>query len=121
MPIAPSHFAQVEMSSKFGAEPGEAHHLIRQAFEDGVEPAQQYLDAAKTLGKEFRYVVFGHTHHAKRVDLKLPGGGRYLNSGTWANFMRFPDDLFDKDEERSHDVPMKMEIMSKDITALNGL
>ncbi len=32
----PDTGSQVEMGSKFGAEPGEAHHLIRQAFEDGM-------------------------------------------------------------------------------------
>jgi ornithine decarboxylase len=32
----PDTGSQVEMSSKFGAEPGEAHHLIRRAFEDGM-------------------------------------------------------------------------------------
>ncbi|MBZ5537309.1 MAG: type III PLP-dependent enzyme [Acidobacteriia bacterium] len=32
----PDTGSQVEMSSKFGAEPGDAHHLIRQAFEAGM-------------------------------------------------------------------------------------
>ncbi|XUJ32998.1 hypothetical protein ACQ5SK_33120 [Bradyrhizobium japonicum] len=39
----------------------------------------------------FRHVVFGHTHQAKRVSL---GDGRwYFNSGTWADVLRFPNEI----------------------------
>lgn len=60
------------------------------AHETGIE----YRKAAQALAtRGFRYVVFGHTHYAR--DVALPGGARYLNSGTWANLMRFPPGLAD--------------------------
>jgi UDP-2,3-diacylglucosamine pyrophosphatase LpxH len=84
-------------------------HLLRSAirklgddpsFDRDREPeGSVYLERAEALTRRrdgdggFRHVVFGHTHHAK--DVALSGGGRYLNSGTWANLMRFPRELFD--------------------------
>jgi hypothetical protein len=77
---------------------------LRQAFRalegdptwrEDVESGRRYLDAARKLaGSEgnrrgYRYVVFGHTHHAKRQEL-AEEGAVYLNSGTWANLMKFP-------------------------------
>ena len=78
---------------------------LRQAFRaleddptwnENVESGKRYLDAAKALAsgdayrRGYRWVVFGHTHHAKRVELP-DEGSVYLNSGTWANLMRFPE------------------------------
>lgn len=64
------------------------------SFDRTVEN-QRYRDAAALLGncgedqKGYQAVIFGHTHHAK--DLIVPGTGvRYLNTGTWANLMKFP-------------------------------
>ena len=59
------------------------------SFDESYETAPVYLDAAQKLAQGgIRYVLFGHTHLAKRVDL---GEGRvYLNSGTWADLIRFP-------------------------------
>jgi UDP-2,3-diacylglucosamine pyrophosphatase LpxH len=57
-----------------------------------VETKAPYLEAARQLARGgFRYVVFGHTHLAKRVDLGL--GATYLNTGTWADLIFFPRDL----------------------------
>jgi UDP-2,3-diacylglucosamine pyrophosphatase LpxH len=56
----------------------------------------RYLKAAAALSGRFQVVVFGHTHFYK--DVPLPGGGRYLNTGTWANLMRFPRALLGADE-----------------------
>lgn len=67
-----------------------------ETFSLEVETGRRYLDAATALsngGLRFGHVVFGHTHHAK--DHPLAGGGRYLNSGTWADLMRFPDAALD--------------------------
>ena len=63
------------------------------AFDRSVEGDKTYLDAAESLAKngDFKFVLFGHTHLAK--DVQLENGGRYLNSGTWANLMRFPQQL----------------------------
>jgi len=77
---------------------------LRQAFralegdytwKPDVEAGRRYLRAAKTLAADsgersgYRFVVFGHTHHAKCVDLP-DEGAVYLNSGTWANLLEFP-------------------------------
>jgi hypothetical protein len=67
----------------------------RTSFDVGVE-ADRYLDAAKALAERgFRVVIFGHTHHAKRI--ALPGGATYLNCGTWADLMRIPDVVYEGD------------------------
>jgi UDP-2,3-diacylglucosamine pyrophosphatase LpxH len=62
------------------------------SFDTSYETVPAYLDAARALAdRGFRYVLFGHTHLAKRVDL---GGGRaYLNTGTWADLIRFPEGI----------------------------
>jgi UDP-2,3-diacylglucosamine pyrophosphatase LpxH len=63
------------------------------SFDPKVETATEYRDAAEELvGDKFEYVIFGHTHQAKDVD--LGGGRRYLNTGTWADVLRFPEDIF---------------------------
>jgi UDP-2,3-diacylglucosamine pyrophosphatase LpxH len=61
-------------------------------FDTAKESATEYLEAAHELAdRGFRYVIFGHTHQAKQVDL---GNGRfYLNSGTWADVLRFPVEI----------------------------
>ncbi len=70
-----------------------------QSFDESVETASEYLDAAQALATNgVTHVVFGHTHMAKRIP--LASGGFYLNSGTWADVMEFPRDLLSapKDE-----------------------
>ncbi|MBN1210864.1 MAG: hypothetical protein JXB05_38805 [Myxococcaceae bacterium] len=58
------------------------------SFDEAYETVPAYVDAARKLAEGgFRYIVFGHTHLAKNVDL---GGRAYLNSGTWADLIRFP-------------------------------
>jgi UDP-2,3-diacylglucosamine pyrophosphatase LpxH len=64
-------------------------------FEMDQSPPQEPLyRAAQELAKlgRYRYIVMGHTHLAR--DLPLATGGRYLNSGTWADLMRVPDEVF---------------------------
>ena len=60
-----------------------------------------YLVPARTaVASGFQVVVYGHTHLAKRIALG-PGGTAlpvYLNTGTWADLMRFPDSVWDVDE-----------------------
>ncbi|MFO0579802.1 MAG: metallophosphoesterase [Polyangia bacterium] len=64
------------------------------SFSDTIETQTSYLDAAEELSSsgEFRYVIFGHTHLAKKVRLKT--GALYLNSGTWAGLMQIPESIF---------------------------
>ena len=60
------------------------------SFDRSVETASEYRNAADALAAGgFRYVLFGHTHLAKNV--QLDGGAVYLNSGTWADLIRGPD------------------------------
>jgi len=61
-------------------------------FDPSIETRKEYLDAARELAQgDIRHVVFGHTHIARKVDL---GDGRsYLNSGTWADLIRFPKEI----------------------------
>lgn len=59
---------------------------------DQIDPEAPYYDAAIELANAgHRYVVLGHTHHAKQVP--IGNLGTYLNTGTWADVMRFPSDL----------------------------
>ncbi|HYV98067.1 MAG TPA: hypothetical protein VE967_11475 [Gemmatimonadaceae bacterium] len=69
-----------------------------QTFDETVETAKEYLDAATGLASNgIRNVVFGHTHMAKRIP--LPSGGFYLNSGTWADVMEFPRNIVAGDRD----------------------
>lgn len=73
-----------------------------QTFSTEVETGRRYLAAAEALsagGRRFSHVIFGHTHHAK--DLALGSGGRYLNSGAWADVMRFPTGIMDSNTEQA--------------------
>ena len=64
------------------------------SFDRTIETRSEYRDAAERLiGNGFKVVVFGHTHLAKRVEI---AGGLYLNSGTWADLMRFPRAILEK-------------------------
>jgi len=70
-----------------------------QSFDDSVETDAVYLEAARALARDgsFRYVIFGHTHLAKNV--ALDDGAVYLNSGTWADLIRFPKDVIEGDKD----------------------
>ena len=68
---------------------------------DKSPKGEPLFEAAKELARisPFRYIVMGHTHLAR--NLPLDGGGRYLNSGTWADLMRVPDEVFADDPQVS--------------------
>ena len=74
--------------------------FVRTKEEGRYREAAAWLSASGPDTKGYRVVVFGHTHHAKDVDLEETGA-RYLNTGTWANLMRFPDAL--TSESATHD------------------
>lgn len=64
-----------------------------QSFSRDVETNPACLDAANQLMQGgFRFVIFGHTHLAKRIELKQPGC-YYLNSGTWCDLMQLPPEI----------------------------
>ncbi|MCC6528504.1 MAG: metallophosphoesterase [Polyangiaceae bacterium] len=84
-----------------------------QTFDDGVETGARYLRAARELAAKkeekararaagsapvgFRFVIFGHTHHRKKLDL-AEQGATYVNTGTWARLMKFPHRLLCNDD-----------------------
>jgi UDP-2,3-diacylglucosamine pyrophosphatase LpxH len=71
-----------------------------QSFNVAVETEKAYLEAAQRIAATGpRYVVFGHTHLAKRIE--LPGGATYLNTGTWADLIPFPESIFEDDETQA--------------------
>lgn len=71
-----------------------------QTWDPAVETAPEYLDAARELSNgRYKHIVFGHTHLAKKIDL---GDGRtYLNSGTWADLIRFPPEILSGSPDES--------------------
>ncbi len=78
-----------------GVTPDEA---LRRALQDWLkgdrtfaldEKDDTYKDVTAKLGANIDFVVTGHTHLARAIDM---GGGRYyFNSGTWIRLMRFSD------------------------------
>jgi len=63
-------------------------------FDLDTETFPEYLQAATQLSENgFKYIIFGHTHLARRIN--LPNGGVYINSGTWADLMKFPTNILD--------------------------
>mgnify|MGYP000166730233 CR=1 FL=1 len=56
-----------------------------------------FLAASELARGDIRHVVMGHTHLAR--DIELPSGGRYLNSGTWADLMRVPEAVLGADPQ----------------------
>ncbi len=62
------------------------------------ETETAYLEAANELARGgFSTILFGHTHYAK--DLELASGGKYLNTGTWADRIRLPEQVVSGSDE----------------------
>ena len=75
-----------------------------------------YLEAATALidtGK-FSTVVFGHTHLPKQVNVQTDSGktGGYLNTGTWADVIRLPEQIMGSDEAAAKALTEFIEAMS---------
>lgn len=78
--------------------PAQQRHLYRAlsvvqrdlAFERTEEHDERYVTAAQAYPREVEYVIMGHTHLAKEHRDISPGRA-YLNSGTWADLIPFPD------------------------------
>jgi len=69
-------------------------------FDWSEETVAEYREAAEELASGgFSVVAFGHTHQPKEV--ALPGGSKYLNTGTWADFMRVPDEIIAGREDQA--------------------
>jgi UDP-2,3-diacylglucosamine pyrophosphatase LpxH len=68
----------------------------RQAFQTDHED-NEYLKPARAAAKrDFKVIVFGHTHLVKRVNL---GTATYLNTGTWADLIRVPSVVWGNDAD----------------------
>ena len=69
-------------------------------FEEGLPDGNCHAAARKMVEAGVaKVVVMGHTHLAR--DTQLPGGGRYLNTGTWADLIRLDKALLaDRDDAR---------------------
>lgn len=57
--------------------------------------AAEHLTRVRDGHRICDYVVFGHTHLARRVELDT--GATYINTGTWAGLMQYPRNLADDD------------------------
>lgn len=69
------------------------------SFDPSRENLKEYLTAAQNLANNgFKYILFGHTHFARKVALKTPGT-YYFNSGTWADLMQIPANLLAAETE----------------------
>jgi len=66
---------------------------IENTFTESEELLIDYWKAAQELHYQggYKYVIFGHTHLARKV--AFDGGGCYINTGTWADLMKFPTDI----------------------------
>lgn len=58
----------------------------------------RYREAAAVQHKGIRWVIMGHTHLAKAHDNISPGRS-YLNTGTWADLLPFPEFVTELREE----------------------
>jgi len=77
----------------------------RNAFAIDKEQGTYLVPARRSAAAGFEVIVYGHTHLAKRVglgdgDTPLPV---YLNTGTWADLMRVPDEVWEPDEAIGRD------------------
>lgn len=74
------------------------------SFDTEVETDPRLVEAAVKIAQGgFKWVIFGHTHLAKKLRLDRTEEGRtlglrreatYLNTGTWADLIRFPREIF---------------------------
>ncbi|MFT4101243.1 MAG: hypothetical protein QM674_09445 [Burkholderiaceae bacterium] len=81
-------------------------HRHRDAFAIDKEIDTYLVPAHRSAAAGFDVVVYGHTHLAKRVRLGDGSGAMpvYLNTGTWADLMRVPDEVWGPDEAAGRDV-----------------
>ncbi len=66
---------------------------IENTFTESEELLPEYWEAAQKLHQEggYKYVIFGHTHLARKV--RFSNEGAYINTGTWADLMKFPIEI----------------------------
>jgi hypothetical protein len=72
--------------------------IHRNTFDVAKEQATYLKPAQRSADAGFQVVVYGHTHLAKRIAIGHDGKSVYINSGTWADLMRVPDEVWAADE-----------------------
>ena len=65
----------------------------RDTFDVSKEHATYLKPARRSAEVGFQVVVYGHTHRAKRIPID-DGKSVYINSGTWVDMMRVPDQVW---------------------------
>jgi UDP-2,3-diacylglucosamine pyrophosphatase LpxH len=82
------------------------------AFDTGQESSEYLTPAAASARRGFRYILYGHTHLAKRIHFPSHGG-TYLNTGTWADLMCVPASILLASNE---DAALKdLEVFARDM------
>jgi UDP-2,3-diacylglucosamine pyrophosphatase LpxH len=81
---------------------------IHQEESNYIEAAKEIIDTGK-----FSYVVFGHTHLSKQINLQTALGqtGLYLNTGTWADVIRLPKQIIEDGESATNALTEFVEAM----------
>jgi UDP-2,3-diacylglucosamine pyrophosphatase LpxH len=69
-----------------------AREAIGTTFEVAASDPIYHAAAKRLASGQRRVIIFGHTHLARSID--LPGGGRYLNAGTWCPTIRLPEAFY---------------------------
>lgn len=78
----------------------------RQAFAVHHEIDTYLVPARRAVQVGYQVIVYGHTHHAKRVPLGDQSAALpvYLNTGTWADLMRVPEAVWSDDTASASEV-----------------
>jgi hypothetical protein len=71
--------------------------IHRDTFDVSKEHANYLAPAQRSAEAGFGVVVYGHTHLAKHIPISHDGKSVYINSGTWADLMRVPDEVWASD------------------------
>lgn len=73
----------------------------QEAFDVGQETFK-YLHPATIASKKYKVVIYGHTHHVKCVPIANgENSAIYLNTGTWADLMRVPEEVWCEDDVKA--------------------
>jgi UDP-2,3-diacylglucosamine pyrophosphatase LpxH len=70
----------------------------RDTFDISKEHATYLKPAKRSAEAGFQVVIYGHTHLAKHIPISDDGKSVYINSGTWVDLMRVPDQVWASDE-----------------------
>jgi UDP-2,3-diacylglucosamine pyrophosphatase LpxH len=72
-------------------------NVHRDTFDVSKELPTYLKPARRSAEVGFQVVLYGHTHLAKRIPISEDGKSVYINSGTWVDLMRLPDEVWASD------------------------